>query len=107
MKGLDEDDEVEKMIDTLREDKKIINKMKSENERLKRMNQSLREKLSEVIKEVKDLKDTDEEHTYRFDKGWKDKTELQAESISEVEPENIEKQIEEITKIVREMKNND
>ncbi len=106
-KELSEEEEAEKLIDILREDKKIINEMKMENERIKKVNKRLREKLSEVIKEVKDLKDVEEEeHKYSFDKGWKDKTELQAERISEVEPEEIEKQIEEITKLVREMKNN-
>ncbi len=97
--------EVERIINTLKEDKKIINRMKMENEQLKTINQELRDKLSEVVKDIKDLKGKEEEHTYRFDKGWKDKNDLRAERISEVKPGDIEGQIEEISKIVREMKN--
>jgi len=102
---VDEEEEVEKIIQMLQKDKKIINRMKSENEQLRKVNKELREKLSEIIKKMKSLKNTEEEHKYSFEKGWKEKTELQAERISDVKPEEIGKQLEEISKIVEEMKN--
>ncbi|MFB6075513.1 MAG: hypothetical protein ABEK17_00045 [Candidatus Aenigmatarchaeota archaeon] len=96
----------DEVVNVLERDLSIIEDMKEENEELKKVNQNLRNKLSDLVDYLQNLnKKGNDEYIYSFDKGWMEKTEFEGEMISDMKPEEVDDHIDKISKIIEEVEN--
>lgn len=102
---MDEEIEIEKVVEVLQKDLKMIEKLKEENKKIRETNNQLREKLVELAKELKNLKNGDEKnYKYSFNEGWKKKFKLDSEAMHGVQPEDIDRQINKTLRLIEEAK---
>lgn len=95
---MNEADEVENL---LKKDLEIIKKVKEENRKLRKINKKLRDKLVKIVKSLE--KEKKEEYEYEFDRGWKDSLDMKAEKVKEVDPGEVEKQVDEISSFIEDV----
>lgn len=95
------EEDIDDLIEVLQDDMRIMRSLKDENDEIRRTNKKLRKIITKLIKEVEELKqETSGEYEYNYSKGWKDRSDLAAEEIESLSPDEVEEQLMKIRTVL-------